>query len=77
MSNLLALDLNAAVVFGELLNGFEYLVVVGHFCLGAYLFYSAAMAVAEGVDTVQGLYVEIIWNGDFDDGVAVGCICVD
>jgi hypothetical protein len=77
LRDLLALDLGAAVVLGELLNGLEDLVVVGHFCFGAHLFDGAAVAVAEGVDAVERLDVEVVGNGDFDDGVAVGCVCME
>lgn len=74
---LFALDLGAAVVLGQLLDGLEYLVVVWHFGLGAHFFDGAAMAGAEGVDAVQGLHVEVIGNGHLDDRVAIGCVCVE
>lgn len=48
----LALDFGSAVVLGQLLDGLEYLIVVGHFGLGAHFFDSAAVAGAEGVDTI-------------------------
>jgi hypothetical protein len=32
------------------------------------------VAVAEGVDTVEGSHVEVLGDGDLDDGVF--CVCV-